>query len=892
MTILGAQEPVHPMLQFAWSLSESTDLHAQTKVRLIITGRVWEVDSSRSANDSEREVYFSLMSRAKVNGATKRDFRPTVTDATTVLGRHQRYVETAFVVITSIAVRSTCTPGFVNYVTDHTAWTTTNNAIKATWAVTTGDWQGLRRDIHQPVITRLTDSSSRISEITRIRLTHSLLCLPNDESEQSQFAEHAFRLFHSGNDDYNCEVLLNLAKLKKREERDEFARQLLQMRRPSGRGGDPDDDQHTQFVTQVKRFSGRSHLDPNSSEAIQTVAAAVAIPEDEREEVTNQFLRLGLTGRSLTPRLTAMRVVSDAPRAQRERVIEQILQFASPDTIIGLLGEMADHATRQLFMDQLSRLFTPRMSGQHRLQIIRFLSGLSPEAQQTFINQVTRLSPLVAYQTDGWGVIKSVVRVRQEDRENFVIFVLRNEADEFRQINALSRVPAREWETTWTEIRPHHNQTTHERAYQNSVRESVGRLEQRYSGKRRETLDTMAVFFESKVDDLVAKGLLNETEREIARYFLRRGRARREDPAGMERYLNLAWRALHDKNVHRERGIRTERDRDDRIASHTRDAIVKSQLGYRMDNLGTDYPGGRFDTYEQLLEGIRRNRRLIKGGAYCARGTLNAFIEALRDYHPDVILVIDQAARQRMARMARNKFLQDGLAAFLQKSYRETSDLFDDEAALKKATQTHLCTLVEVEKGQSYSEFVRVDAVYEITQYLELCFEEALEDAKPTKPIHDYLRGTAGTGLAHDLSEWAAGQGHLPISGIEQAFEAQADDLVAGKLALLTETPSASDTRKIRTGAVAIAREVAVRHKHKEWRKIAENVMDRVPTANRIRIVRQAFVDLMIAELTKGQGETDDKSFAKLRQEIDGILDPDDEVGRKLQEQLDAKVTD
>jgi hypothetical protein len=88
ITITGAKEPVHPLLQFAWSLSESGDQDAQRKVVLIISGQVWGIDSNRSANDVERGVYYSLIGRARAGSATRETFRPTVTDTTTPLVRH------------------------------------------------------------------------------------------------------------------------------------------------------------------------------------------------------------------------------------------------------------------------------------------------------------------------------------------------------------------------------------------------------------------------------------------------------------------------------------------------------------------------------------------------------------------------------------------------------------------------------------------------------------------------------------------------------------------------------------------------------------------------------------------------------------------------------------
>jgi hypothetical protein len=426
LTIVGAEKPVHPLLQFAWSLSQSNTPYAQQQVALIITGRVWGVDQNCSANEAERGIYFSLISRAKDKGVTAADFRPTVADATTVLGRHQRNVAIAFEVIAPTTAGTTGSSRFINYVTDRGAFHAVIRDVNVRLAVRHDNWGGLGREIPSTVRSRLCSSSSGVGEATRIQLTSSLLDLPFDERER--LAGHAFDLFRSGDDRCNNAVLGGLGVLQSSAERDEFATRLSRMRRSPG-CGKGDDTQHSKFIKQVKRFLGHSCPDTYNPEVIRMIATFVVVPEGERDELIDHFSRLGLTRQGLTTRLSAMKIVADAPQVQRERVIDQISQFASPDTIIELLSGLANHATRQLFIDQVSRLFTPGMSSQHRLQIIQFLRSLSPEAQQTFIDQVTRLLPLAAYQTDSWGVIRSITRVPEEHRTAFVIFILRNEAD-------------------------------------------------------------------------------------------------------------------------------------------------------------------------------------------------------------------------------------------------------------------------------------------------------------------------------------------------------------------------------------------------------------------------------------------------------------------------------
>jgi hypothetical protein len=122
LTIVGAEQPVHHLLQFAWSLSASNDQYAQRKVVLIISGRVWRVDPNCSANEDERGVYLTLIGAAKAKGASRAAFTPSNSDAKTVERSHQLYLAMAYEVIAVTAAGATGAPPFINYVTDRRAF--------------------------------------------------------------------------------------------------------------------------------------------------------------------------------------------------------------------------------------------------------------------------------------------------------------------------------------------------------------------------------------------------------------------------------------------------------------------------------------------------------------------------------------------------------------------------------------------------------------------------------------------------------------------------------------------------------------------------------------------------------------------------------------------------
>jgi hypothetical protein len=244
------------------------------------------------------------------------------------------------------------------------------------------------------------------------------------------------------------------------------------------------------------------------------------------------------------------------------------------------------------------------------------------------------------------------------------------------------------------------------------------------------------------------------------------------------------------------------------------------------------------------------------------------------------VLVLGSGARQNLAISARDQFLKNALKAFLQQTYKETPALFEDSVGLRAATQTHLQALVEANAQLPHSDFAGTVIGPEIDRCLEFRFEEAVRQATPLKLVHDYLHGMA-TGLAHDLSIWAAAQSHLPLSSIEQAFTVQADDLIAGSLALLTDTPSAEAAADIRAEATRLARTAAIRYRQKVFQRTALTVMSRVPMVGRFSVAKAALVDLVAAEL-KGRGVDSDA----LRIEIDGSILEDDGV----REQLEGKV--
>jgi hypothetical protein len=1028
MTILGAQEPVHPMLQFAWSLSESTDPHAQLKVALIITGRVWGVDSSRSANGSERGVYFTLIGKAKANGVSREAFTPTTPDTKTAERSHQLYLAMAYEVIAVTAAGATGAPPFINYVTDRRAFRVATRDVSVHLAVRHDNWGGLARDLPADTIAQLR-AASRLGGPTRIQLLSRIVALPENEATRAHFANSALILLCAGDDLYNNAVLQALSKLQTSAQRTEFAWRLSQMRQ----GTASSDAANDQFIQQLQQLYGISGVP--SAEELEAVANLVTIPRAERASLVRlvgqllpagttaaqkleamqmlatisigewaerikqmmqlakyhrldrqlevlgvlstipageleaciehmmqlakyhgldrqlevlrilipipagergacieqmmqlakyhvldrqleilgilstipageraayvaQAGQLPLTLHNATPvvKLAAARIIVEAPSGQGEQFSAQLLEFDSRGDIIVIFGGMADHATRQSIVVQVLRICTPTTPREDRIKVVKLLKEMSPAVCQTFANQVTRFSPLAAYQTNGWEIIQSVARVQEAHRTAFVTFVLRNGVTQLEHIRQLSQVPnPRDWDVTWAGIRGGgapapaalrlNGQTSHEAEQQRSIDESVARLEIRYGGRQQEDLDTIVAFYISTIADLVSKGLLSETEGEVAQHFLERGILREGDARKPALYLNLAWHALHDVGVAGEVGAGdfTDKDINDRVAGWVRAGPIDAQLAYLLDRLGGDRAGVDFATKESLLAAIGRDKSILTrvGGRSCVGGSYNRLIDGLQHIHPDVVLVEGPGARQNRAMMARDQFLQNALKAFLQQKYKETPTLFDDVEDLKATAQIHLQALVEIDAQLPHSDFAGIVVGPEIDRCLEFRFEDAIRQATPLKVIHDYLRDT-DTGLIHDLRVWAAGQSHLSLSSVEQAFAAQADDLTVGKLALLTETPSAEDAAAIRADATRSARTAAVHHRQKVYQRTALTVMSRVPMVGRFSAAKAALVDLVTAELKRGGVDSD-----ALRVEIDGSILEDDGV----REQLEAKVT-
>jgi hypothetical protein len=198
-------------------------------------------------------------------------------------------------------------------------------------------------------------------------------------SGDRKLAEHAFDLFQPGDERYNCAVLDGLRGLKPLH-RQEFARRLSRMRQLSGCGGDPADAQHAQFVTQVKWFSGGPYLFLDDPESIRAVAALVAIPLDERQQVMEllggldsyaerqsfieELLQLLVPFQHLPDRHQLIGILKKLPINRVLSVLRQTARFLGAngehalgfERILTLLGEIPTDGERQTFADHLLQL--------------------------------------------------------------------------------------------------------------------------------------------------------------------------------------------------------------------------------------------------------------------------------------------------------------------------------------------------------------------------------------------------------------------------------------------------------------------------------------------------------------------------------------------------------
>jgi hypothetical protein len=550
---------------------------------------------------------------------------------------------------------------------------------------------------------------------------------------------------------------------------------------------------------------------------------------------------------------------------------------------------------RCFVVGQAVRLIAPTMDSHAVSDIVRRLRGMPTTECQDFVDHVLRLSHLPAYQTNGLEVIQHVARVRSEHRANFVTFVLRNGVTDLRHIGELSQVPSGDWPATLAAIRERERitaahpgprrvmagQTVHDPAYEASVRRAITQLARRYGGRTSEDLDTITVLHISKVQDLTVRGLLTPEEAHIATFFFEQGQTRAGIPEELTRILNLNWHALHDADAAREMGFGMG-DADERVSTWMKKGPINAQVAYLLDHIEAGI--GRFSSSAELFAAAVTDPSILRthGNASCNGGTINRLIDGLHLAHPDVQLEYGAGTIANARARAREHFLKKSIIQFIHDAYEANPSSLDDRDRLRRESREHLQTLVATERAKPNSDFVD-DATQDINDCITSHFDKAIREATNLKSVQDYLQGTATTGLSHDLSVWSDKQ-VLLLATVEQAFETHAQDLMEGKLAQLNPPPSAGDADALKAEAVALAKTMAVKHKHAEWQKSALIVMSRVPEASKPSMLRNTLVDLVIENL-KSQGVQED---TLKRTEVEGAILGNDTV----RDQLYAKVTE
>jgi len=191
------------------------------------------------------------------------------------------------------------------------------------------------------------------------------------------------------------------------------------------------------------------------------------------------------------------------------------------------------------FVEQILKLSQKSPKGSMGLEALDILSKIHASEREDAVNQYLRLiTPDDTNHENVLKVAQALSRLNADVRSQFVDFVLHNGVINIDQILELIQTSIEDWVDALQGFRNiledmqenygnrHilglHNQTVHDAAYEDSLTESVTKLSSRYSTSVAD-LEAILNFYLNKIDDLVSKKLISETEAQIVRHFFSAG---------------------------------------------------------------------------------------------------------------------------------------------------------------------------------------------------------------------------------------------------------------------------------------------------------------------------------------------------------------------------------
>ncbi len=363
------------------------------------------------------------------------------------------------------------------------------------------------------------------------------------------------------------------------------------------------DDVSSDFDMQLRILSARL----NESKITKATRIIHNIPKVEQPHFVEQILKLSQKSPEGSMGLEALDILSKIHASEREDAVNQYLRLMNADATASrpfaksfqIISRIpTDH--RSLFVDQVFRLIRPTMTLAQQVGIISALNEVRPTEHDAFIVQTLRLiTPDDTNHENVLKVAQALSRLNADVRSQFVDFVFHNGVISIDRILELIQTSIEDWVDTLQGFRNiledmqdnhgnrHilglHNQTVHDAAYEGSLTESITKLSSRYSTAVADLEATLNLYL-NKIDDLLSKKLMSETEAQIVRHFFSAGMERlTSNRYRVTQYLHLAWQALTDKAIAKDLGLEADfndKDIDDRISGWLKAGPMDAQLAY------------------------------------------------------------------------------------------------------------------------------------------------------------------------------------------------------------------------------------------------------------------------------------------------------------------------
>lgn len=327
-----------------------------------------------------------------------------------------------------------------------------------------------------------------------------------------------------------------------------------------------------------------------------------------------------------------------------------------------------DYMAFALNIMQFTRIF-PVIIGETAL----LLSSLNQDQRDTFLVNAQDFLELPQFHNIDSSVRTSLLNclfhIATAERYNFIEFIRGNNIQNLQDVSDLCQVNRADWEATWAGIQAREvaargigietpvvglrNQTVHDRETEQSIGNSLQKLDKRYSRQQKLSQTEIVSHVLHVGDELKAKSRISDDERGlIDLYFAGVGDLDEESRSIFTRYLNLVRLALEDKAAHSELpqalvGANiitqeeadtypreyTEQDREDNWSTWFKSAIVDAQIAYWTDS-------GQ--------KGLPPRSEWVKYKS-CVGGSLNRLIQGLTLQHPDVVVREGQQALHNAA---------------------------------------------------------------------------------------------------------------------------------------------------------------------------------------------------------------------------------------------------